>query len=140
MYLEGFQRVPDPPATPPLPPVDLGPLTELTTEHTAQIAHLLEKVMEVRSAVAIALEHEERREKRIRATVLRARKELAAAGVEDPALEAEFEALKLHETEEDFQDEDHLENDVVDVDEDAPSGIPGMTKGDVRRLREKRRG
>jgi len=94
-------------------------------------------------AVAEGIAHVERAEARIRATVQRARAQLAESGIESPALEAEGDQLQL--LDEGGGRRLHAVPDDVDPsppstrqerpDDGRPSVVPGMTRGELRRFR-----
>jgi len=97
-------------------------------------------------AVAEGIAHVERAEARIRATVQRARAQLAEAGIESPALEAEGDQLqlldeggsggrKLHAVREDVEPPDPGPRLEDRADDGRPSLVPGMTRGQLRRFR-----
>ena len=130
---------PPPGATVPDLTDDVSALTGQVLDNARAITDLRADVSLLRTAVAEGIAHEERREKRIQATVRRARKELASHGFEDPGLEAEFEGLAIVEDEQtdpDQVDWNEEPDDVVDVDESAQvPGMQGITYGDLKRLR-----
>ncbi len=64
-------------------------------EITERLESIERRTVELAMALAHGIEHEDRRERRIQATVKRARKQLAELGVEDAGLEAEFDGLSL---------------------------------------------
>lgn len=97
-------------------------------------------------AVAEGIAHVERAEARIRATVQRARAQLAEAGIESPALEAEGDQLqllddagsggrRLHAMPDDVGAPPAQSQPDVRADDHRPSPIPGMTRGQLRRYR-----
>ena len=61
----------------------------------ADVEELMRRVDHLVVAVAEGIERTDRAERRIRDTVKRARKELKAAGLENPGMEAEAEQLRL---------------------------------------------
>lgn len=140
--------------------LDLRPLQELPTSVHAirDLAHEalaqaqdamatagLAKVHEDRLnsltlAVAEGIQHVERAEARIRATVGRARAQLLDAGVESPGLEAE--AASLHAGDGSggagggvLSMPARVETPVESIDDRRSSAIPGMTVGQLRKFR-----
>jgi len=67
----------------------------MVREHADGLQDLDRRMVELTLATSEGIERVERAERRIRATVARARKELAAEGFESPALEAEAAELRL---------------------------------------------
>ncbi len=129
---------------------------ELALEALAQSSDALETRQLARShedrltnltlAVAEGIAHVERAEARIRATVQRARAQLAEAGLESPALEAEGDQLhifdepgsggrRLHAVREDVAAPDPGPRFEERPDDNRASGVPGMTRGQLRRFR-----
>ena len=129
---------------------------ELALEALAQSSDALETRQLARShedrltnltlAVAEGIAHVERAEARIRATVQRARAQLAEAGIESPALEAEGDQLqlldeagsggrRLHAVREDVEPSPPGPGFEDRPDDGRPSAIPGMTRGQLRRFR-----
>ena len=97
-------------------------------------------------AVAEGIAHVERAEARIRATVQRARAQLAESGIESPALEAEGAELqlldeqgggsrRLHAVREEVASSPVPELLQNRPDDHQPSAVPGMTRGELRRFR-----
>lgn len=97
-------------------------------------------------AVAEGIAHVERAEARIRATVQRARAQLAEAGIESPALEAEGDQLqlldeggsgarRLHAVREDVGPSAQSPGPDIRPDDAHPSHVPGMSRGELRRFR-----
>lgn len=95
-------------------------------------------------AVAEGIAHVERAEARIRATVQRARAQLAESGIESPALEAEGDQLQLVYDGGSANRKLHAVRDEVaapaaaaveSLDDSRPSSVPGMTRGQLRRFR-----
>ena len=74
---------------------DLDQIREQLTGTGQEIAEIRDELGRLKIALADGIEHEERRERRIEATVRRARKQLAEVGVESAGIEAEFEQLRL---------------------------------------------
>lgn len=67
----------------------------MAQEHAGAFEELDRRVVAITLATAEGIERVERAERRVRSTVKRARKELAAEGFESPALEAEDAELRL---------------------------------------------
>ena len=97
-------------------------------------------------AVAEGIAHVERAEARIRATVQRARAQLAESGIESPALEAEGDQLqlldetgsggrRLHAVREEVEESAPSPRSDEWPDDGRPSPVPGMTRGMLRRFR-----
>jgi len=84
-------------------------------------------------AVSEGIERTDRSERRIHATIKRARKELGKLGYEDPGLEAEAHELRL------IDGDGGLDGGVpavpaeVEEAESTPSSIPGVTAAQLRR-------
>ena len=135
---------------------ELRKARELALEALAQSQDALETRQLARShedrltnltlAVAEGIAHVERAEARIRATVQRARAQLAESGIESPALEAEGDQLqlldeaggggrKLHAVREDVEPSPPSPGLQDRPDDRLPSPVPGMTRGELRRFR-----
>ena len=135
---------------------ELTKIRELALEALAQSQDALETRQLARShedrltnltlAVAEGIAHVERAEARIRATVQRARAQLAESGIESPALEAEGAELqlldeqgsggrRLHAVREDVAAPDPGPRFEERPDDNRPSAVPGMTRGALRRFR-----
>ena len=90
---------------------------------------------EITSAVAEGIQRVDRSERRIKATVRRAKAQLASLGLEDEGIDAEARELGI-------PDDDGggarrlppVQEAVVDP-ENAPSSVPGVTQGQLRRAR-----
>jgi len=119
---------------------DIESLRALLVLESAEIALRLQKIErraeELATALAHGIEHEERRERRIQATVKRARRQLAELGVEDPGLEAEFDGLSVSDGGASEEGEVLLLPGEV---EESPgvqeSSIPGVTREQLQRAR-----
>ena len=86
-------------------------------------------------AVAEGIERVDRSERRIHATVKRARAELKKLGYEDPGLEAEASQLREVDGEGSHGTEVlHLPEDVAPAPE-APSSVPGVPASTLARIR-----
>jgi len=91
-------------------------------------------------ALGEGIEQRERNDRRIEATVRRAQKELREHGLEHAGLDAEAHELRLIDAaggEEEFV-QDVPDNVERHQDDNLPSGIPGMTKGQRRELMNRR--
>ncbi len=86
-------------------------------------------------ALAEGIERVDRSERRVKATVARARKELEASGVIDPGVEAEAEQLRIVDGERGDDRGMHAVRETVEPNGDAPSSIPGVTAGQLRAIR-----
>jgi len=102
----------------------------------ALAATLQDKLKDYAFALSEGIERTDRAERRIRGVVARAQKKLADAGLEDPGLDAEDHQLRL------VDGEGSGEGGVPDMPEavgpdsdDAPSSVPGVTAGQLRRAR-----
>lgn len=91
--LEAVSLAPRPAPTTERLELELSGLDTRLGKITGRLDELAAELERVKVAVAHGIEHEDRRERRIEATVRRARKKLAELGVEDGALEAEFDGL-----------------------------------------------
>ncbi len=111
---------------------DAHELAGLSREHEARLNNLT-------LAVAEGIQHVERAEARIRATVGRARAELRAAGIESAGVEAEASSLQLVDGEGSgsgpVRPVPEAVAPSVEYDDRVPSAIPGMTRGELRRFR-----
>jgi len=84
-------------------------------------------------AVSEGIERTDRSERRIHATIKRARKELGKLGYEDPGLEAEAHELRLIDGDGGADGGvPAVPTEVAEV-ESAPSSIPGVTAEQLRR-------
>jgi len=108
---------------------------------TSQLARVHEdRLNTLTLAVAEGIQHVERAEARIRATVGRARAELRAAGIESPAIEAEAGSLHIGDGEGGaggavLPVPTRVEAPVSAIEDRQPSAVPGMTVGQLRRFR-----
>lgn len=105
----------------------------------SQLARVHEdRLNNVTLAVAEGIQHVERAEARIRATVGRARRELRDAGLASPGVEAEAAQLFLDDgTQGPREGVPPVRADVEDItqfDDNEHTGIPGMTRGQIRRM------
>ena len=106
-YLARLERVESAPT--PVPPTALPENYEADVD--ARFLEFAKALTETRLAVSEGIERVDRSERRIKATVARARKELAARGFDDPGLEAEAHELR-----------------VVDGDGGADGGVPAVSE------------
>jgi len=95
-----------------------------------------QRISELYLAVDEGIRRVDRAEARVKKTVTSARRLVAESGLEHPGIEAEHEELL-------GADEPRSEPEPVlelrgDVEDDSPSGYPGVTKGDLKRLRDAR--
>lgn len=126
------------------PPLDLNDVVadsisknaERGARHEVELKEIRHEVATLRIALAEGIEHEERRERRIKSVVQRARKQLQALDLEDGALEAEYGDL----SEDDGEGSDGdgvlpLHEDVAAPAEDTPSSIRGVSLEQLQRAR-----
>jgi len=109
---------------------------EGVVKHSIEILAIRDELKRLAIALAEGIEHEERRERRIKATVRRARAERDEDDEPDPALEGEWDEIR------DRDDERSEERGMrelpgeMDADPlDGPSSVPGVT---IRQLRHAR--
>jgi len=93
------------------------------------------RVKELTFAVAEGIERVARHERRIHATVKRARKELADHGFESAGLEAEATELRLVDGEGGADSRVSKVSEEVEVPDEAPSSIRGVSADELRRVR-----
>ena len=128
---------------PPPPPV---PALSAITEHleTLQagadsarfdLIDLERRVKEYAIALSEGIEREERRERRINATVARARKELRDSGVEHSGLEAEADDLRKVDGDRGGDGGVRLVPETVAEPAEVPSSIKGVPASTLRRVR-----
>ena len=101
----------------------------------ANLEQMRAKVERWTAAIAEGIERTERSERRIRSTVERARKELKSLGYTHEGLDAEDAQLRLVDG---AAGEVKGVSDVpegLEGDADAPSSVPGVTLGQLRRAR-----
>jgi len=91
-------------------------------------------IQETRLAVADGIERVDRAERRIKATVKRARSELAAEGFESSGLEAENHELQLLDGGRSGERELPPVSEEVENVDPAPSSIPGVTADALRKV------
>lgn len=89
-------------------------------------------------AVAEGIQHVERAENRIRATIKRARQELADGGISSPGLDAEAQQLHLLDGEGSdggrvLPVPSSVAESVPRFDDAQPSAVPGMNRGQLRK-------
>ena len=86
-------------------------------------------------AVAEGVQRVQRSENRIRSIVQGARRELADQGLEHPGVEAEAEQLRLLDGKDREPEQvPEVQEEVAD-DSQLPSSVPGVSVGDMRRMR-----
>ncbi len=110
-------------------PADYGPDID---RWAAEVGRLTARVEELAVALAHGIEHVERTENRIKATVARARKSFADEGFESPGLEAEAAQLRLSDG--GGSEEGELPP-VRESMEGTPSSIEGVTVEELQRAR-----
>jgi len=115
-------------------------LDDLRADIDARLSAYAANLDQLRTAVAHGIENEVRREKRIAATIRRARQELEDSGLRDPALEAEYGQLSVLDGAGGDGSElpavsDDLGQDPGYSAEDQPSSVPGVTVAQLQRAR-----
>ncbi|MEE8551180.1 MAG: hypothetical protein V3T08_08005 [Gemmatimonadota bacterium] len=100
-----------------------------------QVGELEKKVDDWKLAIAEGIERTDRAERRIRAAIQRARKELAKLGYEDAGLESEAEELRLVNGGGGKDDGVQPLREGMAAVDDAPSSIPGVPASVLRRVR-----
>ncbi len=121
-------------------------LSDQTTSRLAQVeqrllaiegndSQLVEKLKVLTFAVAEGIERVDRSERRIHATIKRARKELADSGFESPRLEAEAAELQLVDGKGGTGGELPDVPASVDVPDETPSSIRGVPASTLRKVR-----
>jgi len=111
----------------------LGEIAALAGGHESEIQRLRDQVKRLEIALAEGIEHEERRERRIKASVRRARAQLTELGAEDPALEAEWDALPQSDGDGGEAEGVPPVSKEMGADPlDGPSSVPGVS---IRQLR-----
>jgi len=93
---------------------------------------------EYKIALAEGIERVDRSERRIKATVARARKELEARGYKDPGLDAEDYQLRLLDGVGSAEGNLQPVRDAVGADTPLRSGIPGLSGAELQAIREAR--
>lgn len=109
---------------------DSGLVGQLAT-HEATLKSLEQAMIETRAAVAEGINHVERVENRIKATVRRAQEKLSEHGYESPGLNAEAAQLQLLDG--GGGEESQLPEMRPGLAE-APSPFPGMSRDDINRV------
>ena len=74
---------------------DLGPIEDQLAQHQDLLDGFEVRVKDLMIAISEGIERTSRAENRVKATITRARKELANSGLVDPSLEAEVAELRL---------------------------------------------
>lgn len=134
--LEGYVDGDSTPSTDPSLVTAIQVLQERLLVHTGEISQLHVDYERLKIAVSEGIEHEERREKRINATVRRAQKKLADSGLIDPALESEIEPLLEVDGEGSGESGLHaLPDDVAEDVGSHPSSVEGVTREQLARAR-----
>ena len=103
----------------------------LSKEQDASDQHLKDLTF----AVAEGIERVSRAERRIHATIKRARKELADHGFESPGLETEAAELRSVDGDRGADGKVPAVPETVEAADDAPSSIRGVSAGHLRRVR-----
>ena len=133
----------------PTPTVDPEVVAAAVASHLERIDALADSVDELASqgvdlearvrdyviALAEGIERVDRSERRVKATVNRARKELEAHGLADPGVEAEAEQLRLIDAARGSDRGMHPVQQSVEPDIAPPSGFPGVSPEQLRTLR-----
>lgn len=108
-------------------------------EHERDLAELQVRINELTMAVAEGIQHVDRAERRVKATVARARRQLEDSGLESPGLEAEW--AELRERDGDGGEERGVQpvREAVEADPSRPVTLgdfyPGAwTEGDLESL------
>jgi len=112
----------------PISDVDLEPIHRHFQEHEALLDDIGRRLKDMTLAIGEGIERTERAERRVRATVQRARKELAGHGFSDPAVEAE--AAELHLVDGDGGGGGEVQG--------VPPGLESTEPSDEERLRNER--
>ncbi len=110
-------------------------LAAVVDELASQGKDLEDRVREYVIALAEGIERVDRSERRVKATVNRARKELEASGLVDPGVEAEAEELRLIDAARGSKRGMFPVSEPVAVGPDPPSSIPGVSAAQLRTLR-----
>lgn len=117
----------------------VGPLTETVRLYLKEVTDLRQRLVElevdhtqVRAAVAHGIEDIDRVDKRIKATIRRAKDQLEEAGIEHPALNAEAEHFRVIDG--DGGNESGLSPVQEDVGE-VQSSIPGVSAAELAKVR-----
>lgn len=110
-------------------------LAVVVDELASQGSELDDRVREYVIALAEGIERVDRSERRVKATVARARKELEASGVIDPGVEAEAEQLRLVDAAGGSDRGMYAVPAEVEVPAEAPSSIPGVSAAQLRSMR-----
>lgn len=110
-------------------------LAAVVDELAAQGKDIEDRVREYVIALAEGIERVDRSERRVKATVNRARKELEAVGLVDPGVEAEAEELRLVDVARGSKRGMFPVSEPVAPGADPPSSIPGVSAAQLRQLR-----
>jgi len=109
-----------------------APTSTESVESTAVADELRQKIADLTIAVSEGIKSNERHEKRVQRTVASARRLVGAAGLEHAALDAEVAELREG-------DAAPLEEPLLPLQPllelDGPSGIPGLSKSELRARR-----
>ena len=110
-------------------------LAAVVEELASQGKDLEDRVREYVIALAEGIERVDRSERRVKATVARARKELEANGLVDPGVEAEAEQLRLVDAARGSDRGMQPVSESVEPVIVPPSGFPGVSPDQLRVLR-----
>lgn len=113
---------------------DLERLSRYVDSHDDAVEELKGQNKDFLIALSEGIERTDRAERRVKATVARARKELKARGYEDPGLDAEaYELREVHGEGSEEQGVLPMRTAVAEPHED-PSSIRGVSRGQLRRV------
>ncbi len=110
-------------------------LAAVVDELASQGKELDDRVREYVIALAEGIERVDRSERRVKATVARARKELESRGLVDPGVEAESEELRLVDAARGSDRGVYPVREPVEPGVPPPSSIPGVSAEQLRTLR-----
>jgi len=130
--LEHQQIAPDPPYDDQQLRSEIEDLRSATASDFEQIA---DRMKTQTLAIAEGIERVDRSERRVDATLKRARKKFAAGGYEDPGTEAEVEGLRLLDGDGIGTGGLPTLQPGVDNPGDRPSSVPGITVAQLQRVR-----
>jgi len=123
---KGPSRGSQPSDTPPIAPGQASASVQYVDDLERNLHELDKRVTELTAAVAHGIEHVDRTEKRVRGIVTGAKRRFAAAGYEDPGVEAEADSLPRDDAES-IEGVQTVPSDVgPDNGSDPWSRVPGM--------------
>lgn len=99
------------------------------------LAHFEHEIARLTEAVALGIQHVDRVQNRINATVGRARKELREHGLESPGLEAEYRDLHIVDGGGGEESPVPAMHEDVGPVADEPSSIPGVSRNQLLKAR-----